>query len=467
MRERPWILERLRKSPDALAFARAEESLDWRALSGLAFGRAAFLQEQGIGTGSLISVRTSDASVFASFLHAAQLLGATLLPIHARLTEGEVATQLGHAEPAAHFDHPEPAPARDEAPAGLPEGFDPEADFVVLFTSGTSGRAKAARLSHRSFAAHAKASAAHLGGAPDDRWLACLPLFHVGGISILVRNVLSGVPVFVHDGFDPARVRDALASERITHVSLVPTMLKRLLELPGGMPAFPALRVILLGGAAASPELLERAGKAGLPVCPTYGLTEACSQVATALPSDGAPGFARPLPGVEVRIQAEPGAARGEIQVRGPTVFSGYWRDPEATARAFEGGWLRTGDTGSLDEEGRLRVFGREGDLLVTGGENVSPLEIETVLESHPAVVEAAVLGVADPDLGERVVALVVLKGDAPDPEALRLHCRERLAGFKRPRELRRAPALPRNALGKLLRRELAQRFWNSESWSR
>jgi len=222
--------------------------------------------------------------------------------------------------------------------------------------------------------------------------------------------------------------------------------------------------VLLLGGAAPAPELVARALASGYPVCPTYGLTEATSQVATAAPpSAGAEEASPMLPvlGTEVRIVTEgrdapPGVA-GEIVVRGATVMRGYLHADEATARTLRDGWLHTGDIGFLDAAGGLHVLDRRDDLVVSGGENVYPAEIEAVLLEHPAVEDAGVTGVADADLGARVVAWVVVKPDSTaSVESLQRHCRDRLAGFKQPREFRFVEALPRNAAGKLQRRRLA-----------
>jgi O-succinylbenzoic acid--CoA ligase len=291
-----------------------------------------------------------------------------------------------------------------------------------------------------------------------------MPLFHVGGLSIVVRSVLFGGPIRLHSRFDAARVSDALDAGDIAGISLVPTMLSRLLDHRGPRPAPAGLQVLLLGGAAASPELLARARFAGYPVCPTYGLTEATSQVATARPQR--PGASRPppmlpLPGVEVRIVVEGEDASvgepGEIVVGGPTVMQGYLDDPVATALALRDGWLHTGDIGFLDDAGGLHVLDRRDDLIVSGGENVYPAEIEAVLVGHPSVAEAGVSGVPDADLGSRVVAWIVASdATTADPQELAAFCRAHLAGFKCPREFRIASALPRTEAGKLQRRRLA-----------
>jgi O-succinylbenzoic acid--CoA ligase len=339
----------------------------------------------------------------------------------------------------------------------------PAQAFAVLYTSGTAGRPKGACLSRENFAASAAAAADRLGPAVGERWLACMPLFHVGGLSILTRGVIFGGPIRLMPRFDAALVSEALDVGDIAGLSLVPTMLSRLLAHRAGRPAPAGLEVLLLGGAAAAPELLARALEAGYPVCPTYGLTEATSQVATAQPprpSAAGPCPMHPLRGIDLRIVLDgrdvPAGVPGEIALRGPTVMQGYLHDPAATARALRDGWLFTGDVGYLDAEGALHVLDRRDDLIVSGGENVYPAEVEAMLLEHPSVADAGVAGVPDPDLGSRVVAWIVAEGGAsPDAGALSAYCSDRLAGFKRPREFRFVRALPRTAAGKLQRRLL------------
>ncbi len=421
---------------------------------------------------------------FVGWLAAISLAGRAALPLNARLTTAELAQQLTDARAGILLGEPgDPRLAEIAATRpgltivavpefdGLPdaqgrlpgEEAADDALFVVLFTSGTSGRSKGACLSWSNFAASALAAADPLGPAIAQRWLACMPLYHVGGLSIVVRSVLFGGPIRVHPRFDAALVSDALDSGDIAGISLVPTMLSRLLDHRGPRPAPAGLQVLLLGGAAASPGLLARARLAGYPVCPTYGLTEATSQVATARPQRSAsarPSPMLPLPGIKVRVvvDGEDAAAGqpGEILVAGPTVMRGYLDDPAATALALRDGWLHTGDIGFLDDAGGLHVLDRRDDLIVTGGENVYPAEVEAVLVGHPSVAEAGVAGVQDADLGSRVVAWIVANDEATvDSQALADLCRARLAGFKRPREYRLVRALPRTASGKLQRRRL------------
>lgn len=328
---------------------------------------------------------------------------------------------------------------------------------TVVFTSGTSGTPKAALHTWAQHLASARASAARLGTGPGERWLLCLPPSHVGGLAVLLRAALAGSAVVLLPSFDPAAVVSAIRKHRVTGISVVPTQLSRLLDAEQG--AWPEhLRTVLVGGAHLPASLTERARSAGLPLAPTYGLTEASSQVATLDPGawradPGAGTVGAPVPGTRIRIvdpegRPLPDGADGEIEVLGPTVFAGYLDDPVAAAGAFRGGWLRTGDVGRMSG-GHLAVLGRRDDLIVSGGDNVYPPEVESALLAHPAVVDAVVFGRPDPEWGQRVEAIVVLRGPCAEEE-LRAFCRERLGPFSTPRRVAFADRLPRTASGKL-----------------
>jgi O-succinylbenzoic acid--CoA ligase len=499
----PWLLPRAAATPHHPAVVCGGRTLDYAGLARAARALGACLRAAGLGPGDGLALLLGNGLPFVTALHASLLSGLRLTPLHARLTAGELLPQLRAVAPALLLcDAAHEARARAAAaPAGVsvrrivepdeadarrgngmtcplcgrrselhaldaqPAPVELAAVAAVIFTSGTSGHPRGVCLSQGSLLAGAAASAFHLGASAADRWLACLPLFHVGGLAILVRSALQGSAVLVHERFDAGRLDEALDREAPTVLSLVPTMLARLLEVRGERTAPPSLRALLLGGAAAAPGLVERAWARGFPVLPTYGLTEAGSQVATAvLPVPGAvPTSAmHALPATELRVadasgRALPPGEAGEILVQGPGVMQGYLGDAEATAAALRGGWLHTGDLGVLAPDGALRVLDRRDDLVVTGGENVSPSEVEGALLAHPAVVDAAVAGLPDPDLGRRVAAWVVARpGAALDQTELRAFCRTRLAGHKVPREVRLVASLPRSATGKLLRAALA-----------
>ena len=361
-----------------------------------------------------------------------------LVVIEARGTDGFVdalrrAWDAGDA--VLPLDPRLPAAARDAVlAAARPDEPVEDGDALVVATSGTTGHPKAVVLTHAAVAASAAASSARLGVDPArDRWLACLPLAHVGGLSVVTRALHTGTPLAVHDGFDAAAVEaSARGRAPVTLVSLVPTALRRL------DPS--AFRRVVLGGSAMP---------AGLPgnAVTTYGMTETGSGVVYGMPPFD--GTGEPLDGVEVRV------VDGEVRLRGPMLLRAY-RD--GTDPRDAEGWLRTGDAGSWDaERRRLRVFGRTGDLVITGGENVWPAAVERVLARHPAVAEVAVTGQADPEWGQRVVAVVVPADPAAPPtlDALRDAAKAELPAYAAPRRLVLAEALPRTGLGKVARSRL------------
>lgn len=375
-------------------------------------------------------------------MHAAILAGRPFQTVRPELPRRARQDALGEADPALLVDRA----WLTDAESG-PEGrgveavpVDPDSTMSRVLTSGSAGEPRAVDLSYANHQASAVASAANLGVEADDLWLCCLPVDHVGGLGILVRSAIYGTAALVHERFEPDRVAAALAGD-VTLVSLVPTQLRRLLD-HGADLSGP--RAILLGGGPPPHGLLDEALGRGASVVQTYGLTEACSQVCTLAVTDarrkrGAAG--RPLPGIELRTDS------GEILLRGPSVARGALADD---------GWLHTGDRGRIDAEGFLWVEGRIDALIISGGENVVPEEVESVLASHPAVAEAAVFGRADREWGEAVVARVVPRSGAkPDAAELRAHCRARLAPFKVPKSIELTAELPRTASGKLQRRRL------------
>jgi o-succinylbenzoate---CoA ligase len=411
------------------------------------------LARRGARPGQRVTIALSPGLAFAQALHACLLLGAVAVPLdprsspaeRARIADGSavlVQEPLG----APHAPGAGVRSAGERPEVGERDGVEHDLDAiaVVIHTSGTTALPRAVELTYGNFLWSALGSAVALGLDPRERWLCALPLSHVGGLSILLRSAVYATTALVHERFDTDRVLRALREQEITLVSLVATTLARLLD--AGLTAPPALRCALTGGGPVPEALVQRARSAGVPVSPTYGLTEACSQVAAtpvaAIDSER-PSAGQPLFCTRVRI-----APDQEILVRGPTVA------PGAPA---SNGWLHTGDLGSLDDDGRLLVTGRKADTIVTGGENVAPAEVEAVLEAHPDVLEAAVLGRGDPQWGEAITAIVVPRpGCVIESEALRAHCARLLAPYKVPRliVLTREP-LARTPSGKLLRSEL------------
>lgn len=397
--------------------------------------------------GERIAIELPSGIEFAVALHACMAAGAIAVPIDLRLAPGERARVLAGC--AHTWASVATAVSRRSRSRPEPAEHALDTDCVELYTSGTSGEPKAVSLTYGNLLWSALGSATAIGLNPAERWLSTLPVAHVGGLSVLVRSAIYGTTAVLHETWDTALVLEVLRGGSITVVSLVPTMLSRLLD--AGLHSPPALRCALLGGAPASPALVARARAAGVPVSLSYGLTEGSSQVTTQPPGDGGLDSGAPLFCTSVEL-----AADGEILVSGPTVaarIGGAARDGADTRADKGGGPLATGDLGRIDERGRLHVVGRKSDTIVSGGENVAPAEVEAVLLEHPGVREAAVLGRADPEWGEAVCAVIV--GSAAADE-LREFCAQRLAPFKIPKQISYADSLPRTASGKLLRRELA-----------
>jgi O-succinylbenzoic acid--CoA ligase len=463
-------------NPDgtALVDAATDESWTYAELDTAVERTAGRLAALGVEPGDRVAVLLETRPAFARLAFAAARLGAVLVPLNCRLADEELREQADSVEPVlvvCGTDTEDAASALDapaasvdetdtvrEVAAADPASFDPVDSAwtdtrLLLFTSGTTGAPKAVRLTYGNVAASAAASATRLGVLPGDRWLCPLSMYHTGGLSVVLRSALYGTTAVLvrTPGFDADAVRDALRRYDCTGVSLVPTMLDRLLD-AGGVPA--SLRFALVGGAPTPPALAERALDAGVPVCPTYGMTETASQVATLRPEDvrqHTDAAGRPLVGTEVTVvdadrDPLPPGEHGELAVAGPTVTPGYVSAADTSARFCEHGLL-TGDRGYVDDDGFLHVQGRQSDRIVTGGENVHPEEVAGVLRDHPGVEVVAVVGVPDDEYGERVGALLVADR-ALSVENLREFCEDRLAPYKHPRVVRVVEELPRTASG-------------------
>ncbi|MGA9285502.1 MAG: AMP-binding protein [Solirubrobacteraceae bacterium] len=459
MQVEAWLHRASVSAPTRTALETPQARVSYRELSQLAIAGASDLRERGVRPGDRVAIALPAGIEFAQALHACMLVGAVAVPIDLRLGTEEresivaggvlVDRPLRVPASAEVLESDLRAPASAEvlgsdlrAPASaevlesdtIVDGAGHELDSVcaVIHTSGTTSAPRPIELTYGNFLWSALGSSVALGVDPDERWLCAMPLSHVGGLSILIRSAIYATTAVVHERFDTAEVLRALRQDDITLVSLVSTTLARLLD--AGLRDPPSLRRALTGGGPLAPALLERAQAAGVPAVATYGLTEACSQVSTGGP---------PLFCTRIELDVD-----GEILVGGPTVAPGS---------LGADGRLHTGDLGEIDANGCLRVSGRKADTIISGGENVAPSEVEAVLEAHPSVIEAAVLGRPDPQWGEAVVAIVVVSPQAGVEEVeLREHCLARLAPYKAPKQVRIvSDSLPRTASGKLLRREL------------
>jgi len=369
--------------------------------------------------------------------------------------------------------------AGDPLGGSIPE----EADVYQMYTSGTTGRPKGAVLTHRAVCANVHQSGMNFAGGPGERALIVAPLYHAAAGIVSFTTVAAGGSLFLQEDFDPRRVVHALAEERIALALLVPAMIQFcLVAVPDAVERrYPQLRRIVYGASPIAEETLRAAARVfRCEFLQGYGLTETTAVATHLSPADhrraldGEPGLlasaGRAILGTELRIaDAEgrelPVGSVGEILVRGPQLMRCYWNLPDATREALRDGWLYTGDAGRLDAEGYLYIQDRVKDMIVSGGENVYPREVEDVLYQHPAVADAAVIGVPDDAWGEVVKAIVVRRPGAMASAAeLVEFCRQRLAGYKRPRSVDFVEALPRNPSGKVLKRELREPYWRGRA---
>ncbi|GIW03146.1 o-succinylbenzoate--CoA ligase [Roseiflexus sp.] len=478
---RDWLSAQAQARPEGAALIIGDTTLMYRALHEQTATFASRLAAAGVEQGAVVGVLLSNRLEAALAVHAAPRLGVTLALFNTRLTPAELDAQVRAAAcrilvcerdtllaalalpSAPHVlcvdpvDDPRLTPVdriSGDSAAYCEGAIDLDAPFVMMFTSGTTGTPRGVVLTYGAFFASAMASAYRIGVLPGDRWLCVLPLYHVGGLSILLRSCLYGTAVDLWQRFDAPAITERLKATPVTLISLVPTMLYRLLDDAGDAP--PNLRLVLLGGAAAPTDLLERALEAGWPIATTYGLTEAASQVATALPDEvrRKPGsVGRPLIFTHVRVTNEQGRDQppgvyGNILVRGPTLMRGYLGEAPLDADA----WFATGDIGYLDADGDLWVVQRRSDLIISGGENIYPAEVEQALRQHPAVADVAVVGVPSAEWGQQVGAAIVLRDPSVSVEAILAFSRTRLAGYKQPRVVRIVAELPRTASGKIQR---------------
>lgn len=418
----------------------------------------------GLGVTPAMSIACAAHSRLLNLLllHALPRLGCTFMPLNPALPDaglrrflelGDV-DMLVAAKPVAE-DIPLLDPQQLLATDGYPEirhdlwrPLRGHQLHWLLATSGTSGEAKLVALTGNQLSSSVQASAERLELTGSDSWLLCLPLYHVGGLMIPLRCAAAGAALVLHERFDPQHLWDDLHRYNITHLSLVPAMLARLLEHYAGQPPPARLRVMLTGGGALAPSLAMAALDAAWPLCPSYGMTEAASQVATLYPppTEYAAGLVgKPLSHLQVKIEP----ISGRIMIRGGSVMQAY-----AGETRPEGRWFVSGDLGELDEQGNLIVLGRADEVLVSGGENVHPQQVESVLMECPGVEDVAVIGTTDPVWGDRLVAL---HSGELSSGGLQAWSRAHLPGFMRPKKFVQLDTLPRTQMGKLQRKELAE----------
>ncbi len=445
------------QAPDRPALYFEGETVSYTELDRRITEAAAALAARGVGAGDRVALRLPNSPAYVAAFFGALRAGAVVVPLNVLLAPPEVEERVRASTPHVVID--DELPVGGGANAGIVEREDDE-PAVILFTSGTSGRPKGAVLTHGSIRAAARNAAEALVLGPDDVVLGAAPFTHVLGQSTgLVSTFLAGAAVAVVPRFEAERTLATMTATRTTILLGVPTMCIALCQAARDASELPPIRIAHVGGAAVPIEVANDFERTfGGEVLEGYGLTE-LSGIATMyrVGERRKPGsVGKPLGGTEIRIhEAVDGV--GEVQLRGPSVIAGYWQDEEATREAIDhDGWFSTGDVGYLDDERYLFLVDRKKDLIVRGGYNVYPREVEEALYAHPDVLETAVVGIADERLGEEVAAVVVRRpGATASADELQAWTKERVAAYKYPRRIVFADELPKGPTGKILRRAI------------
>ncbi|WP_088005574.1 o-succinylbenzoate--CoA ligase [Indiicoccus explosivorum] len=461
-----WLTKRADLTGSRIGLVFEGQTWTFGELDRIAKDRAGKMAAAGLEAGSRVAILAKSREEAVFMIYGCLHLGCEMVMLNERLTAQELAYQLDDAEVEAvlmddalqdRISHPRQWLFSDitkleAADFPFSNMWTDDQVISIMYTSGTTGYPKGVKQTAKNHFSSAMASSLNIGISPEDKWLCMVPLFHISGFSILMRSLIYGAGVHLYQKFDEVKAAEELASGAVTHMSVVGVTLARILDEldQKGWTVSPAFRVMLAGGGPIATSHLERAERFGIPVLQTYGMTETASQTTTLSMADAArkPGSAgKPLFLYDVKL-----AEDNEILIRGPHVTPGYvgkFSDKNPT----DAGYLKTGDIGWIDEDGFLFVLDRRSDLIVSGGENIYPAEIENVLMSHPRILEAGVCGIPDREWGEVPAAFIV--ADALSSEEVETFCEKQLAPYKIPKKIVFTDSLPRNASNKLLRREL------------
>ncbi|HUU44239.1 MAG TPA: o-succinylbenzoate--CoA ligase [Acidobacteriota bacterium] len=478
--------------PDHPALISEEASITYADLEKRIAAVAGSLMDMGCRIGDRVALAAPNSLTWAVCAHAIWRIGAVLLPLDPQSLRVRARTVLAQFTPTlilaeddrctelhAHL----PGPARiipigtvgrsqstddrqqQSSSRAVPTTVDPTRLHSIVLTSGTTREPRGVRLTYANHLFNALGSALNLGIRTDDRWLVNLPLCHIGGLAIILRCALYGTTAVIQHGADPEETIRAITEHRVTQLSLVATTLRRLLQ-SYGKDQFPSwVRTVLVGGGPVGSELLREARARGLPVLPTYGMTETASQAVTLSPdvtADSLSVAGKPLPFCELEIRGDDGRAlgpgqEGTIWIHGLIVAEGYWKSPDEIDRIGPDGWLETRDLGTLDADGYLTVRGRRDNVIITGGKKVSPEEVEDILTRLPQVRRAAVVGVADPEWGQAVVAIIETDSPEPSAEGIRRRLSSYLERHQIPRRFLVVAQLPTTEAGKIDRRRVRE----------
>jgi o-succinylbenzoate---CoA ligase len=478
-----WLKKRADLSPDREALIFEGNTYTFKQVFENAKSFAAKLGTLGLNKGETAAVLLSNQAEAVFILYALQMAGIRTVILNNRLTSEELSWQLGDSEAKVLVYETRFEDKVSEINSGIRkistdewsqlqektvsilEEYNLDEVTTIMYTSGTTGNPKGVMQTYGNHWWSANASALNLGLHVHDKWLCTVPIFHISGYSILMRSQIYGMPVVLHSSFVENRAIEDIGRYKITIMSVVSTMLRRILDELGTERLPDSFRCMLLGGGPAPLPLLESCLEKEIPVFQTYGMTETSSQFATLSPeysiqrlgSAGKALFPNQIEIVDSDGQAVPQGAEGEILVKGPNVTIGYLNRPDVTGDKIRDKWLHTGDIGYLDSDGFLYVLDRRSDLIISGGENIYPAEIEGVLLSYPGVADAGVIGASDEQWGQVPVAFIVKSDPIVSEEVLLARCEEKLAKYKLPKKIHFVESLPRNAAKKLLRRKLRE----------
>lgn len=492
-----WLLWRSTVSPHQLGLKFGSVQWSYEELQERVSNLSGLLLSWGLGKGDRVGLLLNASEICVAAVHALARIGAVTVPLNVKQSASELLWQLKDCDPSlVIYDRALPDLKRRIEEESKDRMFrwkrstelktdtnykpvkggsmNTASVHSIIYTSGSTGTPKGVEITFSNLLWHGIAFGIRYGASSSDRWLLVTPLFHVGGYAIIFRSVLHGSSIILHHGFEAAKVAESLDRDMITLVSFVPTMLERVLKLHRE-PFSADLRLIFLGGSRTPSFLQREIQRRRLPVMLTYGMTETCSQVA--ISSVGSPGdfdknsyrtiFPITMAIKSGRVFVSRLGKVGEILVRGPTVCRGYWQNPKMTTAAFKDGWFCTGDLGLLDDQGGVVVLGKKDDMMISGGENIYPADIESSLLQHKAIEDAVVIGREDRGWGQRVEAVVKVKEDSHPPSASELtkFLRERVGSYKIPKVYHFWAAIPKTPSGKTRRDVVREFVERGEEW--
>lgn len=469
-----WLTKQAELSPNKIAIEMDRKTLTFSQLQEQSECFARKITSLGISSQSNVAILSNNQLEVIIAIHALTYLQFPIVMLNTRLSNRELTYQINQSEVSLlittdklrnekALEHPNQKTFSEihslpEANVELVKHIDLTKPCTMMFTSGTTGLPKAVVHTYGNHWWSAVGSMLNLGLTEEDKWLLTLPMFHVGGFSILMKSIIYGMPVFLMEKYDAKYLHEVLNEKRITIASLVTLMLRQLMNELGDNEFPSHIRCILLGGGSVPEPLLKKVEEKQVPLFQSYGMTETSSQIVTISLADakaklGSAG--KPLFPAEIKIEHPNKDGIGEIWVKGPMVMNGYWNHKKANEESFDGAWFKTGDLGYIDKDGFLYVVDRRSDLIISGGENIYPSEIENVILELDGIVEAAVVGKEDDLWGQIPVAFIVEREKKVSADEIQQYLNTNLASYKVPKEIIFVETLPKNASNKIMRHKL------------